>query len=157
MPRFQSSFDSAELFYRDYVPSSVPEPFDLKSQYSTRNQPALVFLHQWPLSSAMWEPFMVQLTESYRFRCIAPDRRGFGKSDWNGVQPNSNGLDYEVFAKDIVDLLEKIKVGKFIFIAASMGGAESLLAYLSSDYVRQNCQVRASYSLSLFCFPPSKQ
>ncbi|KAL5330667.1 hypothetical protein ACEPPN_000186 [Leptodophora sp. 'Broadleaf-Isolate-01'] len=88
----------------------------------------------------MWQPLMVQLTETYRLRCIAPDRRGFGRSDWNGLQPDRSEIDYEVFARDVVDLLEKIKVGKFIFVAASMAGGESILAYLSSDYVRQHCQ-----------------
>ncbi|KAL5351172.1 hypothetical protein ACLOAV_003023 [Pseudogymnoascus australis] len=85
----------------------------------------------------MWQPLMVQLTETYRLRCIAPDRRGFGRSDWNGLQPDRSEIDYEVFARDVVDLLETIKVGKFIFVAASMAGGESLLAYTSSDYFPQ--------------------
>lgn len=141
MPRFQSSFDNADLFYRDYIPSSVPEPYNADPTYITKSQPTLVFLHQWPLSSAMWEPLMVQLSETYRFRCVAPDRRGFGHSDWNGTKPGRTAIDYSVFANDVVDLLEKLQVGKFVFIAASMGGGESLLAYMSSDFIRQNCQV----------------
>ncbi|KAM0134111.1 hypothetical protein ACHAO1_005946 [Botrytis cinerea] len=140
MPRFQSSFDGAELFFRDYIPSSVTAPYNSNSQHGDKQQPAIVFLHQWPLSSAMWQPLMVQLTETHRIRCIAPDRRGFGQSDWNGLQPDRSEIDYEVFGRDVADLLEKLKVGKFIFVAASMAGGESLLAYISSDYVRQNCQ-----------------
>jgi pimeloyl-ACP methyl ester carboxylesterase len=140
MPRFQSSFDGAELFFRDYIPSSVTAPYNPDSQHGDKQQPAIVFLHQWPLSSAMWQPLMVQLTETYRFRCIAPDRRGFGRSDWNGLQSDRTEINYEVFGRDVADLLEKIKVGKFIFVAASMAGGESLLAYTSSDYVRQHCQ-----------------
>jgi pimeloyl-ACP methyl ester carboxylesterase len=156
MPRFQSSFDGAELFFRDYIPSSVTAPYNPDSQHGDKQQPAIVFLHQWPLSSAMWQPLMVQLTETYRFRCIAPDRRGFGRSDWNGLQPDRTEINYEVFGRDVADLLEKIKVGKFIFVAASMAGGESLLAYTSSDYVRQHCQVRAAYGryYSPLIFPP---
>jgi pimeloyl-ACP methyl ester carboxylesterase len=155
MPRFQSSFDGAELFFRDYIPSSVTAPYHPDSQRGDKQQPAIVFLHQWPLSSAMWQPLMVQLTETYRFRCIAPDRRGFGRSDWNGLQPDRTEINYEVFGRDVVDLLEKIQVGKFIFVAASMAGGESLLAYSSSDYVRQHCQVRAVYGRLLpVDFPP---
>jgi pimeloyl-ACP methyl ester carboxylesterase len=141
MPRFQSSFDQADLFYRDYVPSSVPKPHNADAKYSTQSQPTLILLHQWPLSSAMWEPLMVQLCETYRFRCIAPDRRGFGHSDWNGTQSNRAEIDYNVLAHDLVDLVEKLQVGKFVLVAASMGGGESILAYESSDYFRQNCQV----------------
>jgi pimeloyl-ACP methyl ester carboxylesterase len=145
MPRFQSTFDGAELFYRDYIPASTPKPYNPKVHDVNESQPALLFLHQWPLTSEMWDPLMVQLSETYRFRCIAPDRRGFGRSDWNGVQLKCTDIDYNVFAKDVVDLLEKLQIGKFVFIAASMGGGESLLAYQSSDYIRQHCQVCPSH------------
>jgi pimeloyl-ACP methyl ester carboxylesterase len=155
MPRFQSSFDGAEIFFRDYIPSSVTAPDSPNSRNGDQQQPTIVFLHQWPLSSAMWQPLMVELTETYRLRCIAPDRRGFGQSDWNGLQPDRSEIDYEVLARDIVDLLEKLKVGNFIFVAASMAGGESVLAFMASDYVRQHCQVRVATGLAPPCsFPP---
>jgi len=88
---------------------------------------------------------MVQLAETYRTRCIAPDRRGFGQSDWTGLEGDHTEVNYDVFARDLADLLETIKVGNFVFVAASMAGGESLLACSSSDYVRQHCQVRSAY------------
>lgn len=100
----------------------------------------------------MYEPLLLKLCETYRFRCIAPDRRGFGQSDWSG--PNLNGdINYDVFASDVVDLLEKIKPGPFIFVGASMGTGETLLAYSLSSYVRAqykaSCELRTSLNIIL--------
>ncbi|UPK92554.1 hypothetical protein LCI18_003489 [Fusarium solani-melongenae] len=111
-------------------------------------KPALVFLHQWPLSSRMYEPLLVSLCESHRFRCIAVDRRGFGQSDWSGPEPKGD-IDYSVLAQDVVGLLEKIKPGPFVFIAASMGTGETVLAHGLSEYVRSNCKSYIWISTSL--------
>jgi pimeloyl-ACP methyl ester carboxylesterase len=84
MPRFSSSTDGAELFYRDYSPEQRPPPFEAKEQSRAAQNLTLVFLHQWPLSSRMYDSMLLKLCETNRFRCIAPDKRGFGKSDWTG-------------------------------------------------------------------------
>lgn len=75
-------------------------------------------------------------------RCIAPDRRGFGKSDWTGPEAKSSPIDYDVFADDTIHLLEKLDVGHFVFVASSMGPGETLLAHSRSRYIRENCKVR---------------
>lgn len=75
-------------------------------------------------------------------RCIAPDRRGFGQSDWNGPERKSSPIDYDVFADDTVHLLEKLNVGPFVFVASSMGPGETVLAHLRSRYIQENCKVR---------------
>ncbi|EEH07786.1 alpha/beta hydrolase [Histoplasma capsulatum G186AR] len=139
MPRFTSPFDGAQLFYRDYQPTSNPRPFNLDKAYASKQKPALVFIHGWPMSSLMFEQQTLALCETYRFRCIAPDRRGFGQSDWNGgncAEPGKEQIDYNVFAQDAAHLLEKLDIGPFVFVAASMGPGETLLAYERSEYVR---------------------
>ncbi|KAG5297713.1 alpha/beta hydrolase [Histoplasma ohiense] len=143
MPRFTSPFDGAQLFYRDYQPTSNPRPFNLDKTYASKQKPALVFIHGWPMSSLMFEQQTLALCETYRFRCIAPDRRGFGQSDWNGgncAEPGKEQIDYNVFAQDAAHLLEKLDIGPFVFVAASMGPGETLLAYERSEYVRSNCK-----------------
>ncbi|WEW57267.1 hypothetical protein PRK78_002732 [Emydomyces testavorans] len=141
MPRFNSPFDGAHLFYRDYIPASHPPPYHPDPSYGTKPQPALVFIHPWPQSGFVYETLMLKLCETYRFRCIAPDRRGFGKSDWNGTEHDeSTPIDYSVFAADTAYLLEKNKVGPFVFVAASMGPGETVQAYWQSQYVRENCK-----------------
>ncbi|KAK2874931.1 hypothetical protein FQN49_001932 [Arthroderma sp. PD_2] len=142
MPRFTSPFDEAQLFYRDYRPATFPAPFKPNAAHvaNEKQQPALVFLHGWPMSSIMFEKLTLPLCETYRFRCIAPDRRGFGNSDWMGSKPVSAPIDYDVFADDLTYLLEKLDVGPFVFIGASMGPGEGVHTYMKSEYVRKNCR-----------------
>ncbi|KAF7588976.1 hypothetical protein BBP40_004943 [Aspergillus hancockii] len=144
MPRFSSPFDGAQLFYRDYKPSPSSSPsstaFRVNKEYDTKKLPVLVFLHGWPYSSRMYEELMVPLCETYRFRCIAPDRRGFGNSDWNGDQATDSLITYNVFADDTAYLLEKLSVGPFVVIASSMGPGESVLAHSRSKYFQENCK-----------------
>lgn len=137
MPRFTSPLDGAQLFYRDYKPI----PTDNSEQTNGHTKPTLVFLHGWPYSSLAWEVHTVQLCVNHGYRCIAPDRRGFGKSDWDGPQSDAI-ITYETFAQDTVHLLEKfLDVGPFVFITASMGAGESILALEASEYIRKNCKV----------------
>jgi non-heme chloroperoxidase len=87
---------------------------------------------------------MLPLCESHRIRCVAVDRRGFGKSDWTGTgASNATDVTYETFAKDTVHVLQEVGLKKFVFVGASMGGGEMLLAYFGSEWVRERCQVCA--------------
>lgn len=134
MPRFTSPVDGAQLFYRDYKPIGA-------NSGKGDTKPALVFIHGWPYSSLMWEDFTVPLCEFHGFRCIAADRRGFGKSDWGGPQTNTE-VTYKTFAQDTAYLLEHVlKLGPFVVVANSMGPGESVLAFEESEHFRQNCKV----------------
>ncbi|HUE79555.1 MAG TPA: alpha/beta hydrolase [Sphingomicrobium sp.] len=79
----------------------------------------VVLIHGWPLSSDTFDDSALALAEN-GFRAIAPDRRGFGRSD----QPWS-GYDYDTFADDVAAVLEDAGIGQPIAIAGfSMGGGE---------------------------------
>ncbi|KAI0132858.1 Alpha/Beta hydrolase protein [Xylariales sp. AK1849] len=135
MPSFTSPVDSTRLFYRYHVPDDVAF-----RPHGPRIQPlSLVFLHGWPMSSRMWEHLLLPLCESYRFPCIAPDRRGFGQSDWNSSMTSST-LTWDVFTDDLVGLIKHLDVDSFVFVGASMGCPESLLAYQSSEFIRERCK-----------------
>jgi pimeloyl-ACP methyl ester carboxylesterase len=137
MPRFASPHDSASLFYRDYNP-------EIQSNGSEHKDLALVFLHSWPMSSRMWEQHLVQLCQDHGFRCIAPDRRGCGESEWNGrcsKDITQRKITYDTLADDVIFLLEDLAVEEFVFIGGSMGCGESLLAWKRSAYVQQHCKV----------------
>jgi non-heme chloroperoxidase len=137
MPFFTSPVDSTTLYYKYYEPDQA----GYRSQNQAARSLTLVFLHGWPMSSSMFEHLLVPLCETYRLRCIAPDRRGFGKSDWNNGS-ESGPITFDTFVKDTVALLQHLKVGDFIFAGASMGSAESLLVYLGSTFVQERCKVR---------------
>ena len=145
MPYTKSPVDDAHLYYRDYRPAAFPVPFQAQAEHAS--ELSLVFVHGWPMSSAMWEHLMLPLCESHRIRCVAVDRRGFGKSDWSGTgTSNTTEIAYETFAKDTVHVLQEVGLKKFVFVGASMGGGETLLAYFGSEWVRERCQVCALHS-----------
>lgn len=84
----------------------------------------LVLIHGWPLSSAMWEYQLNELPER-GIRCIAYDRRGFGRSDHPAT-----GFDYDTLASDLNDLLEHLDLRDVTLAGFSMGGGE-VVRYLS--------------------------
>lgn len=78
----------------------------------------VVLSHGWPLNADSWEVQMVFLAER-GYRCIAHDRRGFGRSG----QP-WHGYDYDTFAGDLAQLLEALEIEAATLVGFSMGGGE---------------------------------
>lgn len=75
----------------------------------------LVFLHAFPLNSAMWEPQVTALAT--RFRVVTPDLRGHGESDaplWRYTM--------DQFADDVKGLLDHLSITRAVLIGLSMGG-----------------------------------
>jgi pimeloyl-ACP methyl ester carboxylesterase len=68
----------------------------------------LVFLHAFPLSSAMWEPTLDTMPEGWR--AIAPELR------WEA------GVGMNDLAGDVVDLLDHLDVTHAAVVGCSMGG-----------------------------------
>lgn len=93
--------NSIKIFYEDYG-TGTP----------------VVFIHGWPLNHEMWEYQMTELAK-HNLRCIAYDRRGFGKSD----RPWDN-YDYDMLADDLKALLDQLDIKDAILIGFSMGGGE---------------------------------
>lgn len=100
--------DGTELFYED-----------------TGTGRPLVLIHGWPLSSAMWE-YQLNVLPERGIRCIAYDRRGFGRSD----HPAS-GYEYDTFARDLNDLLVHLDLEDVTLAGFSMGGGE-VARYMST-------------------------
>ena len=93
--------DEVSLFYKDWG-TGAP----------------IVFIHGWPLNADMWEYQMTPLVRQ-GYRCIAYDRRGFGRSE----QP-AQGYDYDVFADDLKALLDTLDLHDVTLVGFSMGGGE---------------------------------
>ena len=105
MPTIETK-DGVRLFYKDWAGNG-----------STGGKTA-VFVHGWPVNADMWEYQMTALTEA-GVRCIAYDRRGFGRSE----QPAA-GYDYDHFAEDLAALLDQLDLHDVTLIGFSMGGGE---------------------------------
>ena len=133
MPYLSSPVDGAQLFYRDYRPSRSTAPGTAL--------PILIFLHGWPSSSLMFESLMLPFTEYHHFRCIGIDRRGYGNSDWIGPRTDEvEETNYDTFAKDTASIVESLELDSFVFLGASMGCGEGLLACSFSEVVREKCK-----------------
>ncbi len=78
----------------------------------------VVFIHGWPLNHEMWEYQLSELPMQ-NMRCIAYDRRGFGKSD----RPLKN-YDYDTLADDLKSLLDQLELTNVTLVGFSMGGGE---------------------------------
>jgi non-heme chloroperoxidase len=103
MPRAVTK-DKVSLFYKDWGP---------------RDGKPVALIHGWPLTADTFDDVAVALAED-GFRCIAPDRRGFGRSD----QP-WDGYDYDTFASDVEAVLADAGIsGPVALVGFSMGGGE---------------------------------
>lgn len=80
--------------------------------------PALVLIHAFPVDSEMFRPQLDGLKG--RFRVIAPDLRGFGKT------PVTGPVTIDSFATDVADLLDLLKVERAVVGGVSMGGYVTL-------------------------------
>jgi non-heme chloroperoxidase len=102
---------------------SDTRPFDLYFEEVGSGRP-VVFIHGWPLSSAMWEYQLGPVADA-GFRAIAYDRRGFGRSDHPAT-----GYEYDTLSDDLHALLEELDLRDVTLVGFSMGGGE-VARYLS--------------------------
>jgi pimeloyl-ACP methyl ester carboxylesterase len=94
--------DGTGLFYRDWG----------------RGRP-IVFISSWGLDSRTWSRHMLHFN-ALGYRCIAPDRRGHGRSDDPG-----HGYDsLDRLADDLAELLDHLDLRDAVLVAHSMGTGE---------------------------------
>jgi len=85
----------------------------------------VVFVHGFPFSHAMWQPQIDSVPEG--IRAIFYDVRGHGQSE-AGAGPQH----IELFADDLLELLDSLKIPKAIVCGLSMGGYIALRAFQKS-------------------------
>jgi pimeloyl-ACP methyl ester carboxylesterase len=80
----------------------------------------IIFLHGFPLDHSIWRHQLDFF--STRYRCIAPDLRGFGGTT-ELVKPDKPAVvTIDTFADDVVALMDRIGVKKANIVGLSMGG-----------------------------------
>ena len=94
----------------------------VKLHYSEAgNGTPVVLLHGFPLSSEIWRAQQSGLSD--RWRVITPDLRGHGKS------PAPEGAySMETMARDVLALLDTLRISKAVILGHSMGGYLTLAA-----------------------------
>jgi 3-oxoadipate enol-lactonase len=78
----------------------------------------VVLLHAFPLNRSMWEPQIAALLAECR--CLVPDLRGFGAS------PKSGPYSMDVYADDVIALLDALQIERAVVAGLSMGGYVAL-------------------------------
>jgi 3-oxoadipate enol-lactonase len=91
--------------------------------------PVLVLSNSLGADLSMWEPQMPALTR--RFRVLRYDQRGHGASTVTPAARDSSRLAYgayslETLARDVLTLLDALKVKRAHFCGVSMGGATGM-------------------------------
>ncbi|HEY0672282.1 MAG TPA: alpha/beta fold hydrolase [Longimicrobiales bacterium] len=75
----------------------------------------VVFIHGFPFRSTMWAPQFEAIPAGWRF--LAPDLRGFGASERGSAL-----MSIDLFADDIVALLDHLEIEQAVICGMSMGG-----------------------------------
>jgi non-heme chloroperoxidase len=102
----------------------------------------VVFSHGWPLSSDAFEDQMFFLAQ-HGYRCIAPDRRGHGRSS----QP-WDGNDMDTYADDLAELVKSLDLTNAIHVGHSTGGGEV------ARYIGRHGTGRAAKAVLIGAVPP---
>jgi non-heme chloroperoxidase len=105
--------------------------------------PPVVFSHGWPLSSDVWDDQMMFMA-SRGFRCVAFDRRGFGRSG----QP-WDGNDYDTFAQDLSELMGSLGLRGATLVGHSAGAGDI------ARYIGRNGTGRVAGVVLVSAVPPS--
>lgn len=91
--------------------------------------PAILLVHGFPLDHTMWAAQIESLAR--RYRVIAPDLRGFGRSPLGAIDP-SQGVSMEQYADDLAELLDALQIAEpIVLVGLSMGG------YIAWQFVRK--------------------
>jgi len=83
--------------------------------------PVIILIHGFPFNKSMWNKQVEMLIENYRV--IAYDIRGFGNSGSGPVD-----FSIELFADDLLGLMDVLKIEKAMLCGLSMGGYIALYA-----------------------------
>src|SRR6516164_2604066 len=117
--------DGTQLYYKDWG----------------SGQP-IVFSHGWPLSADAFEDQMFFLA-NHRYRSIAHDRRGHGRSS----QP-WHGNDLDTYADDLAALVEHLGITDAIHVGHSTGGGEV------ARYIARHGTKRVAKAVLIGAIPP---
>jgi 3-oxoadipate enol-lactonase len=97
---------------------------DITVSYSDEGKngtPVIIFIHGFPFNKSMWKMQIKALKDNYRV--IAYDIRGHGNSD-----AGDGDFSIELFVKDLLSLLDALKIDKTMLCGLSMGGYIALNA-----------------------------
>jgi 3-oxoadipate enol-lactonase len=97
---------------------------DITVSYSDEGKngtPVIIFIHGFPFNKSMWKMQVKELKDNYHL--ISYDIRGHGNSD-----AGNGDFSIELFVKDLISLMDALKIEKTVLCGLSMGGYIALKA-----------------------------
>lgn len=92
------------------------------SDEGSQGSPVIIFIHGFPFNKSMWNSQVEPLKDKYRL--IMYDIRGHGNSD-----AGNEDFSIDLFASDLISLMDALKIDKAILCGLSMGGYIALRAF----------------------------
>lgn len=89
--------------------------YNINFSDSEKKDISLIFIHGFPFDKSSWEPQVEFFGEIYRVICL--DLQGFGKSSLG-----KSDITIDLYADDIIQLMNKLKIDKAVICGISMGG-----------------------------------
>jgi esterase len=94
--------------------------FHYREWGDSRTKQALIMLHDFAETSAAWEDVALDLSREYRV--IAPDQRGYGRTDRAADRDYSRASQVE----DLEGIIDGLGIRNVILVGHGMGGANAL-------------------------------
>jgi pimeloyl-ACP methyl ester carboxylesterase len=104
----------------------VTDPVRLHVAVDEGDGPPLVMLHGWPQDSRMWRHVVPALSK--RFRCIAMDLRGLGRSP-----APADGYDKQQLARDVLHTMDDLGLDQVRIVGHDWGGVAATRASSSAS------------------------
>ncbi|RSM48331.1 alpha/beta hydrolase [Amycolatopsis balhimycina DSM 5908] len=114
----------------------------------------VLLVHGHPFDRSMWRPQAGRLAAD-GYRVVTPDLRGYGESK-SGESPTGDtktGLD--IFAKDLVELTDRLGLERFVLGGLSMGG--QIVMQLVADHPGRVEALLLADTFAGLDTPPAKQ
>lgn len=141
----ESSFSFDQLEYPfDTRLTTLSDGLKLASIESGKGKQTLVFIHGLGSYAKAWQPNMAELQAKYR--CIALDLPGYGKSD----KPAEQTYDLPYYVAQIADFIRIRKLKQVVLVGHSMGGQIAMLTALTHPDLVRRLVLVAPAGLELF-------
>ena len=114
-----------------------------------RGKPALLLLHGFPQTHAMWHRVAQRL--KHDFFLVLPDLRGYGDSSHAQGLPDHSNYSKRALAQDLVDLMDALGIAEFALCGHDRGGRVAhRLALDHPARVRRLCVIDIAPTLDMY-------
>lgn len=114
-----------------------------------QGRPALVLLHGFPQTHAMWHRVARELAQDYWI--VLPDLRGYGDSAKPAGLPDHSNYSKRTMAQDVVDVLDLLGCPEFFLCGHDRGGrVAARLALDHPEKVRRLCVIDIAPTLDMY-------